>query len=537
MDVRQLVETKARAARAAAHALAMCGTRAKDEALAQMARALEEKTSALLEANRTDLERARTKGLTRAFLDRLTLSEARIEEMATGLRQIAALPDPVGTVVESWRRPNGIEISRVRVPLGVVAFIYESRPNVTADAAGLCVKSGNAVLLRGGSEAIESNTLLAAVLAKALEKTGAPPGAIQFVDVTDRAAVAAMLEQDRYLDLVIPRGGEEFVRWVAERSRVPVLKHDKGVVHVFVDADADPDMATAIVLNAKTHRPSVCNALETLLVDRAIAERFLPAAAARLAEAGVELRGCPRTRALVPSARPATEADWDEEYLDLVLAIRVVDGLDEAIEHIRAHGTGLAEAIVTGDLAHARRFAREVDAAGVLVNASPRLQSVRHGRRDGHLHVARARARAGGRARADHHEVRGAGRRPGAGIAECRALRSSAGRSIPSTTATCCWPTTSSRSSRSTACSSCPPSIRRTRTRAGWPPRKSGWPWCGWPRRDTAASRSPTWSSRGRDPRSPSTRSPRSRDPVRRSFSSSARRRSSTSSRGAIRGA
>src|SRR6266850_1054692 len=260
MDVRQLVESKARAARAAAQALAVCGTRVKDEALAQMARALEEKTSALLEANRADLERARTKGLTRAFLDRLTLSEARIEEMANGLRQIAALPDPVGTVVESWRRPNGIEISRVRVPLGVV----------------------------------------------------------------DRAAVAAMLEQDRYLDLVIPRGGEEFVRWVAERSRVPVLKHDKGVVHVFV-------------------------------------------------EAGAELRGCPRTRALVPSARPATETDWDEEYLDLVLAIRVVDGLDEAIEHIRAHGTGLAEAIVTGDPARARRFTREVDAAGVLVNASPRL--------------------------------------------------------------------------------------------------------------------------------------------------------------------
>jgi len=373
MDVRQLVESKARAAREAAHALALCGTRVKDEALAHMARAVEEKTAALLEANRADLERARTRGLTRAFLDRLTLSEARIEEMANGLRQIAALPDPVGTVAESWRRPNGIEISRVRVPLGVIAFIYESRPNVTADAAGLCVKSGNAVLLRGGSEAIESNTLIAAVLAKALEKTGAPPEAIQFVDVTDREAVAAMLEQDRYLDLVIPRGGEEFVRWVAARSRVPVLKHDRGVVHVFVDADADPEMATAIVLNAKTQRPSVCNALETLLVDRAIAERFLPAAAARLAEAGVELRGCARTRALVPSARPATEADWDAEYLDLVLAIRVVDGIDAALEHIRAHGTGLAEAIVTNDLARARRFTREVDAAGVLVNASPRL--------------------------------------------------------------------------------------------------------------------------------------------------------------------
>src|SRR5438067_982799 len=262
MDVRQLVESKARAARAAAHALAVCGTRVKDEALAQMAHALEEKSAALLEANRADLERARTKGLTRAFIDRLTLTEARIEEMANGLRQIAALPDPVGTVVESWRRPNGLQIPRVRVPL---------------------------------------------------------------------------------------------------------------VVHVFVDEAADLDMATAIVLNAKTQRPSVCNALETLLVDRAIAERFLPAAAARLADAGVELRGCAHTRALVPSARPATDADWDAEYLDLVLAIRVVEGLDAAIEHIRAHGTGLAEAIVTNDLARARRFAREVDAAGVLVNASPRL--------------------------------------------------------------------------------------------------------------------------------------------------------------------
>src|SRR5882672_11106778 len=281
MDARALIETRARAARAAARALALCPTKTKNDALMQMARGLVEKTETLLEANRGDLERARGR-VARAFLDRLTLTEARIEEMAQGLREIAALPDPVGSVVESWRRPNGIEISRVRVPLGVIGFIYESRPNVTADAAGLCFKSGNAVLLRGGSEAIESNTLIAAVLAKALEKTGAPPGAIQFVDVTDRAAVAAMLEQDRYLDLVIPRGGEEFVRWVAERSRVPVLKHDKGLVHVYVDAGADTAMAMGIVVNAKTHRPSVCNALETLLVDRAIAERFLPAAAARL---------------------------------------------------------------------------------------------------------------------------------------------------------------------------------------------------------------------------------------------------------------
>src|SRR5437667_11514823 len=245
MDVRQLVESKARAAREAAHALAVCGTRVKDEALAQMARALEEKSAALLEANRADLERARAKDLTRAFLDRLTLSEARIEEMANGLRQIAALPDPVGTVVESWRRPNGIDIWRVRVPLGVIAFIYESRPNVTADAAGLCVKSGNAVVLRGGSEAIESNTAIAGVLAKALEKVGAPPDAVQFVETTDRAAVAALLELDRLVDLVIPRGGEEFVRWVGERARVPVVQHDHGLVHVFGDARAAVGRAVA----------------------------------------------------------------------------------------------------------------------------------------------------------------------------------------------------------------------------------------------------------------------------------------------------
>jgi glutamate-5-semialdehyde dehydrogenase len=373
MDVKTLVETKARAARAASRALALCSTRTKNEALGQMARGLEEKTGAILDANRADLERARAAGVARAFLDRLTLTDARIETMAIGLREIAALPDPVGETVEATRRPSGLEISRVRVPLGVIGFIYESRPNATVDAAGLCVKSGNAVVLRGGSEAIESNALIAAVLAKALEKTGAPADAIQFVEVTDRAAVAAMLEQDGLIDLIIPRGGEAFVRWVAERSRIPILKHDKGLVHVFVDAAADLDMAMAIVHNAKTHRPSVCNALETLLVDRAVADRFLPMVAARLGEAGVELRGCPQTLARVPTARPASAADWDEEYLDLTLAIRVVDDLDAALEHIRRHSTGLAEAIVTNDLGHARRFTREVDAAAVLVNASTRL--------------------------------------------------------------------------------------------------------------------------------------------------------------------
>jgi glutamate-5-semialdehyde dehydrogenase len=279
----------------------------------------------------------------------------------------------VGATVESWRQPNGIEIAQVRVPLGVIGFIYESRPNVTADAVGLCVKSGNAVLLRGGSEAIESNGMIVSVLTKALEKAGGPADAIQFIDTTDREAVAALLRLSDLVDLVIPRGGEEFIRWVSEHSRVPILKHDRGLVHVFVDADADVEMATTIVMNAKVQRPSVCNAVETLLVDRSVAPQFLPVVAARLMRAGVELRGCPRTMALVPGIRPATEGDWDEEYLDLILAVRVVDGLDEAIDHVRRHGSGLAEAIVTNTLAHARRFTREVDAAVVLVNASTRF--------------------------------------------------------------------------------------------------------------------------------------------------------------------
>ena len=372
MDPKTLIESRARAARAAARAMALCPTKTKNEALQQMAGGLVEKSQVLLEANRADVERARGR-VSKAFLDRLTLTESRIEGMAQGLREIATLPDPVGAVVESWRQPNGLEISRVRVPLGVVGFIYESRPNVTADAAGLCVKSGNAVVLRGGSEAIESNIAIATVLAKALEKVGAPADAVQFVDTTDRAAVSALLELDELVDLIIPRGGEELVRWVSRSSRVPVLKHDKGVVHVFVDADADAAMAGTIVVNAKAQRPSVCNALETLLVHRAIAPSLLPSLAGRLASAGVALRGCPRTLALVPGISPATDADWDAEYLDLILSIRVVDDLDAAIEHIARHGTGLAEAIVTNDLGHARRFTREVDAAAVLVNASTRL--------------------------------------------------------------------------------------------------------------------------------------------------------------------
>jgi glutamate-5-semialdehyde dehydrogenase len=373
MDVTAHVTAKARAAKEAARALALASTRAKNEALLQMARGLEEKTAPVLEANRADLERGRAAGLTPAFIDRLTLSEARIEEMAAGLRQVAALPDPVGETVEAWRRPNGIEISRVRVPLGVIGFIYESRPNVTADAAGLCLKSGNAVLLRGGSEALASNAAIVNVLGKAVEKAGLPSDSVQVVDTADRAAVMAMLTLDRFVDLIIPRGGEEFVRLVAERATVPVLKHDKGVCHVYVDASADLDMAAAIAVNAKAQRVSVCNSMETLLVDATVAARFLPKVAARMREAGVEMRGDDRTRGFVPDARPATDADWDTEYLDYIVAIRVVDGLDAAIEHIRRHGSGLAEAIVTSDLRSSRRFTREVDAAAVLVNASTRL--------------------------------------------------------------------------------------------------------------------------------------------------------------------
>ena len=371
--MRELVETRARAAREAARSLGLAGARVKGEALHAMARGLEEKAPAVLEANRADLERARGQGHPRAFLDRLTLTDARIESMVAGIRQVAALPDPVGEIVRGWRRPNGMEIAKVRVPIGVIGFIYESRPNVTADAAALCIKSGNACVLRGGREALESNGVIAAILAKGLEKAGLPPEALGFIDVADRDAVEALITLDRYVDLIVPRGGEAFVRMVTERATIPILKHDKGLCHVYVDAGADLSMAADIALNAKAQRPGVCNALETLLVHADVAPAFLPAVAARFRAAGVELRGCARTRELVPEARPATEADWDTEYLDLVLAVRVVPSFEEAVAHIRRHGSGLAEAIVTRDYLGARRFVAQVDAACVLVNASTRL--------------------------------------------------------------------------------------------------------------------------------------------------------------------
>jgi glutamate-5-semialdehyde dehydrogenase len=373
IDVRELVETRARAAREAARALGLASARVKSEALLAMARGLEEKAPAVLQANRADLERARGQGHPRAFLDRLTLTDTRIDGMVAGIRQVAALPDPVGETVRGWRRPNGMEIAKVRVPLGVIGFIYESRPNVTADAAALCVKSGNACVLRGGREALESNGVIAAILAKGLEKAGLPPEALGFIDVPDREAVETLITLDRYIDLIVPRGGEAFVRMVAERATIPILKHDKGVCHVYVDAGADLGMAADIAFNAKAQRPGVCNAMETLLVHADAATAFLPAVAARFRAAGVELRGCPRTLELLPEARPATDADWDTEYLDLILSVRVVPSLDEAIAHVRRHGSGVAEAIVTRDLGAAHRFVAEVDAGCVLVNASTRL--------------------------------------------------------------------------------------------------------------------------------------------------------------------
>jgi glutamate-5-semialdehyde dehydrogenase len=373
IDVRELVETRARAAREAARALGLASARVKSDALLAMARGLEEKAPAVLQANRADLKRARGQGHPRAFLDRLTLTDTRIEGMVAGIRQVAALPDPVGETVRGWRRPNGIEITKVRVPLGVIGFIYESRPNVTADAAALCVKSGNACVLRGGREALESNGVIAAILAKGLEKAGLPPEALGFIDVPGREAVETLITLDRYVDLIVPRGGEAFVRMVAERATIPILKHDKGLCHVYVDAGADLGMAADIALNAKAQRPGVCNAMETLLVHEDAATSFLPAVAARFRAAGVELRGCPRTVELLPEARPATDADWDTEYLDLVLSVRVVPSLDEAIAHIRRHGSGVAEAIVTRDLGAAHRFVAEVDSGCVLVNASTRL--------------------------------------------------------------------------------------------------------------------------------------------------------------------
>ena len=373
MDIEQTIHQMARAAKQAAGAVGRCETRIKNRALTTIADLLEQQSERIFQENRRDLQRAEESGLSPAMLDRLTIHAKTIDSMAGGLREVAADADPVGTMGATWVRPNGLRVARMRIPLGVIGIIYESRPNVTIDAAGLCLKSGNAVILRGGSEALHSNRVLAGIIGQALESVGLPSEAAQVVPTVDRSAINVLLAQEELVDLIIPRGGEGLIRFVVEHSRIPVLKHYKGVCHVFVDQTADMQMATEICYNAKVHRPGVCNAMETLLVHEAAARDFLPAMARRYQHAGVQLRGCPRSCAIVDGMTPATEADWPAEFLDLILAVKVVADMEAAMEHIARYGSNHTEAIVTSDISRANRFVREVDASVVLVNASTRF--------------------------------------------------------------------------------------------------------------------------------------------------------------------
>nr|MBO6295241.1 glutamate-5-semialdehyde dehydrogenase [Schwartzia sp. (in: firmicutes)] len=372
-DIEKIVCDQARAAKAAARRLAVTSSPVKDAALRAMADALEKNAAAILAANAEDMAAAQEKGTPRAMLDRLMLDEKRIRGMADGLRQTAMLPDPIGEGEMETIRPNGLEIRRVKVPIGVIGIIYEARPNVTADAAALCLKSGNAVLLRGGSEALKSNRAISGILAEAAEKEGVPKGAIQFIDSPSRDAVGVMMNLTGLLDVIIPRGGAGLIRRVVTESVVPVIETGAGICHTFVDAGADLDMALRIALNAKTSRPAVCNAMETLLVHQDEAKAFLPKMAKAMREKSVELRGDAATRAVVPDMAEASDEDWATEYDDLILSVKVVKDIDEAIDHINRYNTGHSETIVTNDLNHAHRFQREVDAAAVYVNASTRF--------------------------------------------------------------------------------------------------------------------------------------------------------------------
>lgn len=378
MGLKETLREQAQRTKAAARSLAKCSSEVKNRALLAMAERLERETASLLTENMKDLEAGKEKGLAGPLLERLTLTPKRITEMAAGLREVAALPDPVGEVLKMTRRPNGIQVGQMRVPIGVIGIIYESRPNVTADAAGLCVKSGNGVILRGGSEAIHSNIAIARHLDEAGRAAGLPPHAVTLVETTDRQAIFDLLTFDDLIDLIIPRGGEGLIRTVVEHSKIPVMKHDKGICHTFVDESADLQMAEEISLNAKVQRPATCNAMESLLVHRKIAPSFLPKIAKRLQEAGVEIRGCPETIKLLEGGSrskivPASEIDWKTEYLDLILSVKVVDSIESAMAHIATHGSQHSEAIITRDYAHAMRFLNEVDASAVFVNASTRL--------------------------------------------------------------------------------------------------------------------------------------------------------------------
>ena len=373
VDIKSHVIEIARNAKKASSVLARISSDRKDRALHLMAEALIGQASCLIAENAKDLEHAREAGLSAAMIDRLTLTEKTIQGIARGLDEVAALSDPVGKITSMWRRPNGLLVGKMRIPLGVIGIIYESRPNVTADAAALCLKSGNAVILRGGSEAIHSNLAIARVLQDALQKTGIPEAAIQVIPVTDREAVYEMLQLEEYIDLIIPRGGEDLIRAVVNQSKIPVIKHYKGVCHVFVDDTADLEMAANICLNAKVQRPGVCNAMETLLVHQKVAGRFLPVMAEKYRQAGVVLKGCAKTQAIVRGIEAATEDDWYREYLDLILSVRVVRDMDEAIAHIEQYGSLHTESIVTESYERAQRFLNEVNSSTVLVNASTRF--------------------------------------------------------------------------------------------------------------------------------------------------------------------
>ena len=373
MSVEEMVEKMAKAARHASRALRNRGSAEKDRALLRTSALLLKKEELIRRENEKDLIKAKDLGLSAAMMDRLALDPKTIRSMAEGLQEVASLPDPVGRVTGMWKRPNGLRVGRVRIPLGVIGFIYESRPNVTVDAAALCLKSGNAVILKGGAEAIHSNIILGRLLHEALEETGLPHEAIQVIPTTDRLAVQALLRLEDDVDVIIPRGGEGLIRFVTEHSRIPVLKHYKGVCHVYVDEFADKGMAAEICYNAKVQRPGVCNAMETMLVHEGIAPDFLPSMVRRFREAGVEIRGCKRTISLIPDARPAVPEDWTAEFLDLILAVRIVGRMDEALDHIERYGSKHTEAIVTKDYERAQRFLHEVDSSVVLVNASTRF--------------------------------------------------------------------------------------------------------------------------------------------------------------------
>lgn len=371
--MRDSIEKMAKAAREASRKMAACPGSVKNAALGSIAKKLKAQADKIKAENARDVTAARESGLSSAMIDRLTVSDKVIASMIEGLGEVAALADPIGSLTETVVRPNGLEVARMRIPLGVVCMIYESRPNVTVDSAGLCLKAGNAVILRGGSEAIHSNRILGDIIREALAENGLPADCVQVVPVTDREAVKILLACEEQIDLVIPRGGEGLIRFVCEHSRIPVLKHYKGVCHVYVDEGADHAMAEKIIMNAKVQRPGVCNALETLLVHESEAGAFLPLAGKSLKDAGVELRGCPKTCAILPYAKPAAETDYGFEFLDLILAVKVVESMDEALNHIARHGSQHSEAIVTQSLSRAKRFVREADASMVAVNASTRF--------------------------------------------------------------------------------------------------------------------------------------------------------------------